>query len=119
MNKLRQEDICVNKSSLSSRVHCCQYWGVKREIAKCQLHPLIHTFLKFNLAQDVEKKRAERKTQLLLSLDQDIVAWSQGQECGLKYVIHAPGRSVEKESSRFRNLIPAVNKASACSALSP
>ena len=56
--------------------------------AECGLHPLIHTFLKFNLAQDVEKKRAERKTPHFLSLNQDIVAWSQGQECGLKYVMH-------------------------------
>ena len=31
------------------------------------LHPLIHTFLKFNLAQDVEEKKAELKTPHFLS----------------------------------------------------
>ena len=51
----------VNRSSLSPRVHCCQYWGVKREVAKCKLHPLIHTLLEFTLAQDIEsiERRAE------------------------------------------------------------
>jgi hypothetical protein len=29
---------------------------------KCGLHPLIYTLLKFNLAQDVEKKKAEPRT---------------------------------------------------------
>jgi hypothetical protein len=28
----------------------------------------------------------------LLRLNQDIVAWSQKQKCGLKYVIHSQGR---------------------------
>jgi hypothetical protein len=28
--------------------------GVNREVAKCGLHPLIHTLLKFNLPQDIE-----------------------------------------------------------------
>jgi len=27
-------------------------------VRNCGLHPLIHTFLKFNLAQDVEKKKS-------------------------------------------------------------
>jgi len=26
-----------------------------------------------------------------LSLNQDIVAWSQEEKCGLKYAIHSPG----------------------------
>jgi len=41
-----------------------------------RLHPLIHTLLDFNLAQDIEKKKAEPKTPHFFSLNQDIVAWS-------------------------------------------
>ena len=33
--------------------------------ADCALHPLIHTLLDFNLAQDVEKKKAKSKLQKL------------------------------------------------------
>jgi hypothetical protein len=33
-------------------------WGVR---ADCRLHPLIHTGPEFNLAQDVEQKKAEPK----------------------------------------------------------
>ena len=51
------------------------------------LHPLIHTLLDFNLAQDVEKKKAEPKTPLFLSVNQDIVGRSQKAKWGLKYVI--------------------------------
>jgi hypothetical protein len=40
------------------------------------LHPLIHSLLEFELAQDVEKKKAEPKTPHFLSLNQDIVARS-------------------------------------------
>ncbi len=40
------------------------------------------------LAQDFEKKKAEPKTPHFLSLNQDIVAWSQDEKCRLKYVIH-------------------------------
>ena len=29
-------------------------WGIKREVAKCELHPLIHTLLESNLVQDIE-----------------------------------------------------------------
>jgi len=47
------------------------------ETLKCNLHPLIHTFLKFNLAQDVEKKKAEPKLRSFLCLNQDIVVYSQ------------------------------------------
>jgi len=54
------------------------------------LHPLIHTLLGFTLAQDLEKKKAEPKTPHFLSLNQDIVASSQEEKCGLKYVIHIP-----------------------------
>ncbi len=45
--------------------------------AKCALHPLIHTLLKFNLAQDIEKEKTEPRTPHFLSLNQDIVARSQ------------------------------------------
>ena len=41
------------------------------------------------LLQDVEKKKAESLTPHFLSLDQDIVAGSQEEKCGLKYVICA------------------------------
>ena len=51
------------------------------------LHPLIHTSLGFAQAQDVEKKKAEPETPHFLSLSQDIVAWSRGEKCGLKYEI--------------------------------
>jgi hypothetical protein len=44
--------------------------GVKREIAKCGLHPLIHTIPSGNSAQN-------------------LVAWSQDEKCGLKYVVHS------------------------------
>ena len=55
--------------------------------ANCGLHPLIHTLLKFDLAQDVEKKEAEPRTPHFLRSNQDIVVRSQKQKCGLKYVI--------------------------------
>jgi hypothetical protein len=58
----------------------------------CRLHPLIHTGLESNLAQDIEKKKAEQKTPHFLGINQDIVAWSQEGKCGLKYVIYTPGR---------------------------
>jgi hypothetical protein len=41
------------------------------------LHPLIHTLLEFNLAQDAEKKKAEPVTPHFLSLNPDIVAESK------------------------------------------
>jgi hypothetical protein len=50
-------------------------------------HPLIHTFLGFAQAQNVEKK-SEAEAPHFLSLNQDIVAMSQVDKCGLKYVIH-------------------------------
>ena len=50
-----------------------------------RLHPLIHTFPFGNSAQDVEMKKAEPKTPHLPSLNQDIVVYSQEQECELKY----------------------------------
>ena len=56
----------------------------------CGLHPLIHTFLKFNLAQDVEKKKTEPKTPHFFRLNRDIVAGAQKGKCRLKYVIHSP-----------------------------
>jgi len=62
----------------------CESVGVKFPRAT---RPLIHTLLKFNLARDVEKKKAEPRTPHFLSLDQDIVACSLEAECGLKYDI--------------------------------
>ena len=56
---------------------------------KCILHPLIHTLPTRNLTPDVEKKIAEQRTPHLLSLNQDIVAWSQEEKCGLKYDIYS------------------------------
>jgi hypothetical protein len=49
---------------------------------------------KFHLAQNVGKKKAEPKTPHFLSLNQDIVARSQEEKCGLKYVMHTPGGPV-------------------------
>jgi hypothetical protein len=43
--------------------------------------------------QDVEKKNAEPKTPHFLSSNQDIVARSQKEKCGLKYVMHISGDS--------------------------
>jgi len=47
------------------------------------LHPLIHTFLGYAQAQDFEKKKAESKIPHFLSLNQDIVAMSQGAKCAV------------------------------------
>jgi len=44
------------------------------------------------------RKKAEPKTPHFLSLNQDIVAWSQDEKCGLKYVIHTlsgPSRTLD------------------------
>jgi hypothetical protein len=38
----------------------------------------------------IQQKKAESRTPLFLSLNQDIVVWSQKEKCGLKYVIHTP-----------------------------
>jgi len=43
--------------------------------------------LEFNLAQDIEEKKVKPVPPHFFSLNQDIVAWSQGEKCGLKYVI--------------------------------
>ena len=61
-------------------------WAGAKE-GNCGLHPLIHTLLKFDLAQDVEKKEAEPRTPHFLRSIQDIVVRSQKQKCGLKYVM--------------------------------
>jgi len=39
-------------------------------------------------------KKAEPRTPNLLSLNQDIVAWSQEEKCGLKYVIQTLSKPV-------------------------
>jgi hypothetical protein len=57
------------------------------EGANCGLHPLIHTFPSKSSTQNLEKRKAEPRTPHILSLNQDIVAWPQEQECGLKYVM--------------------------------
>ena len=54
-----------------------------RSLGKFILHPLIYTLLVFKLAQDVEKKKAELKNPHFLSLNQNIVAWSQEEKCGV------------------------------------
>jgi hypothetical protein len=58
----------------------------KGSLQYSRLHPLIHAFPRFAQAQDLVKKKAELKTPHFLYLDQDIVAWSRKQKCGLKYV---------------------------------
>ena len=57
-------------------------------LSKSTLHPLIYTPLKYGLAPDLEKKKAELKTPHFLRLNQDIVASPQEEKCGLKYVIY-------------------------------
>ena len=61
-----------------------RYLNLARSLGKCRPHPLIHTPLEIS-AQDVEKKKAEPRTPHFLSLNQDIVAWSQEAKCRLKY----------------------------------
>lgn len=51
--------------------------------AMWRLHPLIYTLIGFIQAQNVEKKKAESRTPLFLSLSQDILAWSQEEKCGV------------------------------------
>jgi hypothetical protein len=72
-----------------------RYVSAIRSVSKWRLHPLIYTLLKSNLAQDVEKKKAELKLRSVLSLNQDIVPLSQEQKWGLKYVIYIFSRLVE------------------------
>jgi len=45
--------------------------------------------------QMLKRKKAEPKTPHFLSLNQDIVPWSQDEKCGLKYVMHSPAKVVE------------------------
>jgi hypothetical protein len=66
--------------------------SIKELRANFALHPLIHTHPDFKAAQDVEKKKAEPKTPHFLAIYQDIVACSQKQKWGLKYVMFSPGR---------------------------
>ena len=78
-----------------SRVYClyekppfAALIGLIKEVGSdWRLHPLIYTILFFVPTQDVEKKRAEPKTPRFISLNQDIVVWSQEEMCGLKYVM--------------------------------
>jgi hypothetical protein len=68
----------------------------KSESGEYRLHPLIHTRPDFTAAQDVEKKKAELKTPHFLSLNQDIVAWSQKAKCALKYDISNLGKAPQR-----------------------
>ena len=72
-----------------------------RLLQKWGLHPLIHTLLEFNLAQDIEEKKAKPVPPHFFSLNQDIVAWSQGEKCGLKYVIHIPDDQPKLQMNMF------------------
>jgi hypothetical protein len=70
-------------------------------VKKWRLHPLIHTLPEFTQAQNIESIRSGAEAPHLLSLNQDIVAWSQEEKCGLKYVIHTPrstNRAIKKRS---------------------
>ena len=60
--------------------------------AKCGLHPLIHTLLDFNLAQNA-------------------VAVSKWQKCGLKYVIHTTRARMEhkKAEPKLRSILWGMN----------
>jgi hypothetical protein len=49
----------------------------------------------------LKKKKAEPRTPHLLSLNQDIVDWSQEVKCGLKYVIHTPGHQPGLQMNMF------------------
>ena len=42
----------------------------------------------------LKRKKRSQKLPHFLSLNQDIVARSQEEKCGLKYVIHSPGMLV-------------------------
>ena len=73
--------------------------------ADCELHPLIHTLPPRTSAPDVEKKKAEPKTPHFLSLNQDIVAWSQKQKCGLKYSHSQSLNGALKKRSRYDSAV--------------
>ena len=49
-------------------------------LVKLRLHPLIHTYLRFASAQNVEKRKAEPTAPHSLSLNQDVVGRSQEGE---------------------------------------
>jgi len=75
--------------------------GTIGETLKWRLHPLIHTIAPETSAQDVEKKKAEPKTPHFLSLNQDIVAWSQEEKCRLKYEIFSQSKRSTELFSAF------------------
>ena len=47
----------------------------------------------------IQQKKAEQRTPHFLSLNQDIVAWSQEVKCGLKYVIYIPRVLMEQKKA--------------------
>jgi hypothetical protein len=54
-----------------------------RTLVNFALHPLIHTFPPKSSTQDLEKKKAESLAPHFLSLNQNIVAGSQDEKCGV------------------------------------
>jgi hypothetical protein len=48
----------------------------------------------------LRRKKAEPRTPHFLSLNQDIVSWSQGEKCGLKHVTHSPENQPELQLAR-------------------
>ena len=67
-----------------------EIYEISSVIGKVCITSLNSHFMKSTLPQDLEKKKAEPKTPHFLSLNQDIVPWSQDEKCGLKYVICSP-----------------------------
>jgi hypothetical protein len=60
MHKLKQEGLVSIEAVYPHGCIVVNIGGVKREIAKCELHPLIHTSLNYTLALNVVsiKKRS-------------------------------------------------------------
>jgi len=81
-------------------------------VRSCELHPLIHTLPPKSSTQDLEKKKAEPRTPHFLSLNQNIVAWSQEEKCGLKYVIYTFRRPVR--TLYFNDINAPVRRKSFC-----
>ena len=54
------------------------------------------TSVGFAVSQDVEKKKAEPRTPHFLTINQDIVVWSQEEKWGLKYVMFTPAARIEQ-----------------------
>ena len=59
--QVKAEDTYVNRSWYPLGCIVVNIGGNKKEVAKWGLHPLIHTLLKFNLAQDIDWCQGEKK----------------------------------------------------------